>query len=69
VGVVAAAGAPAGTAAGATAARHPHPLVSPPFLAAGASAPAGLVAGSAGPLDAPVTVGTPAGITVGAAGP
>jgi hypothetical protein len=41
MGVVAVAGAPVGTVAGATVVAHPHPSDSPPFVAASANTPAG----------------------------
>jgi hypothetical protein len=56
VGAVAAAGAPAGTVAGA----RPHPMAGPPFVVAGASASAGTVVGSAGPCSTAAIVGAPA---------
>jgi hypothetical protein len=40
VGALVPTGAPTGITAGATTVPHPHPLIGPPFLAAGASAPA-----------------------------
>jgi hypothetical protein len=60
VGVIAAVGAPIGTAA----TRH-HPSVDPPSVTAGASASAGPTAGAAGSLAATATVGTPAGTAAG----
>jgi hypothetical protein len=52
-----------------TAVAHPHPPTSPPYLAASTSAPAGLVAGAARPLDVVITVGDPTVIAACVAGP
>jgi hypothetical protein len=58
-------GAPASIAAGTVVGHH---SVSPPFLTAGVSAPAGPT-GVASPLDVVDAIGAPAGIVTGTAGP
>jgi hypothetical protein len=62
------AAAPVGTV-GTTVAGCPHPPADPPFIAAGANAPASPATGATGSLVVAAAVGVPAGIVMGVDGP